>query len=137
MLVSHQFRAAALDVEAFAEFLLYDAVHVAFVYDGTVVVHQAEVEEHLRAVAVYVAHIEVVRHGIAGAVGDALRHPLGGTVGEGQAQHILVLHSLLVGMHYALSQYVRLPAPRRRQHQMPSAPDLNGFLLPRVKLSLH
>ena len=137
MLIAHKLGAAALDIEAFAEFLLYDAVHVAFVDDGAVVVHQTEVEQHLRAVAVYVAHIEVVGHGVAGAVGDALRHPLGGAVGEREAQHILVLHSLLVGMHHALRQDVRLAAPRRRQHQVPPAPDLNGFLLPWVKLSLH
>ena len=80
---------------------------------------------------------EVVRHRVARAVGDALRHALGGAVGEGEAQHVAVLHAAPVGVHHALGQYVGLAAARRRQHQMPPAADGYGLLLPRIEDSFH
>ena len=137
VLEAHQLGGAAGDVEAFAELLLDDVLHVALVDDGAVVVHHAVVEEQLRAETVDIAHEEVAGHRVAGAVGDALGHALGGAVGEGEAQHVGVVHAAVVGMHHALGQYVGLAAARRRQHQMPSAADGDGLLLPRVEGSFH
>ena len=136
MLVAHQLGDAVQYVQFLAELLLYDVLHVALVDDGAVVVHHAFVEEHLRAVAVYVAHEEVVGHGVSRAVGDALRHSFGGAVGEGEAQHVAVGDAALMGMHHTLRQDVCLAASRRRQHQMPSAADFYRLLLPGVKSPL-
>ena len=133
VLETHQFRRPAGDVQAFAELFLDDVLHIALVDDGAVVMYHPVVEEHLGAVAVDVAHKEVVGNGIAGAVGNALSHALGGTVGESEAEHVAVLHAALMRMHHTLCQDVGLAASRRRQHQVPPTADGDGLLLPRVE----
>lgn len=84
-----------------------------------------------------IAYKKVVWYGVAGAVGDTLGHAFGGTVCEGETQHVFIFHPCLMGMHDTFGQDIGFAASWRCQYKMSSPLYLNGFLLPDIKLSFH
>ena len=69
-----------------------------------------------------VSHKDILNAVVRDVASNALHHTTGGTIGERQAQHVLISHALLlVGMAYALCKNVCLAASRRCKHKMKTA----------------
>ena len=81
-----------------------DAFGIEVVNHSAVLRYFLLVEEVVRAEPVHVAHEEVGRHGVVGMMGDALAHGSAGPVGEGEADHVAVFHTVGVSMDDTLGQ---------------------------------
>ena len=122
----------------FAQKVGEDADAGVGVDDGGVLGHQPLLGQKMEAEAVHIAHkqaVEVV--GLSQSRLNALLHPSGGTVGEGEARHVAEGHPMLVCPCDALGQHGRLAAAGRRQHQMVAAAGLDDALLLGIECSFH
>ena len=87
-------------------------------------------EEKLGAETMDVSHKDILNAVVRDVASDALHHATGCTIGERQAQHVLISHALLlVGITYAFCKNVCLAASRRCQHKMKTAARRYHFSL--------
>ena len=111
-----------------------DAHHGVLVDDGALCRHHTVLEEEMGAEAVHVAHKDLLDSCVVDVQLYAFAHAAGGSVGEGEAEHGVVVHALGMGVAHALGQYLGLATSRRGQNEVPSSHHSNDLLLALVGL---
>ena len=132
--------AAALGILHHLHFVLveiasHDADGIIVVDDGGLGGNHVVFKQELRAETVDVTHIDLSNLAVIDVFAYALYHAPCSTVGERQAEHVVIGHTVaLVGTSYAFGENLSLPASRRCQHQMIAAFGIDHLSLTLVGL---
>ena len=122
-------------VLVFAQLLGQNADGVVFVDDRRFGWNDTVFKQEFRTEAVHVADKHVCSTLVANALGYSFGHASCGTIGERQANHLVVVDAVLMRIDNALGQHLRLSASRRRQHEIVPACSFNDLLLVLIELN--
>ena len=109
--------------------ICYYTFGIEVVYDGAVLGNFFLVEEVVGAETMDIAHKEVGRDGVVGALADAVAHAAAGTIGEGETYHVGIVDTVGMGMNDTLGKNESLATARRGQHKMAAATQVDDGLL--------